>query len=665
MDRNALDLAMQGAIQSGNFEDAYKIEQQIKGAGQGGIGRQLGLTARAGLGGIGKTLTGINDLVTGAADAGLEAIGSDFRFGRATPYVEQGLDAIGLPTPQNATERAVNRAGEFVAGAALPVGLGGRMAGATDDVARGVGELLQSQPGMQASGAAAGGLANYATEDAGPGAQMAATLAASLAPAASTAAASGAYRAALRGTDPQAMQANIRAFEAAGTTPSVAQATGNRRAAYMESMLNKMPGAAGRMNKFMGQQAEDIGSRLGQEVDDVARGADPTKAGRAITEGAKGFANRFFQKAEQVYGEVDRYINPRFQMNMSNTERLLSAPKAVAQDAPATAGVLRPGYLRSLEDAIGEDLAAQVAKTGVKGMPYETVKQIRSMVGERLGSPSLTVDASTADLKRIYGALSEDMLEAAKANGPQAVKAAQRASQFYKAGSKRLDDIEGIVGSKQFDKTFKSLISGAKDGPTGLRTIMKSLQPDERKYVSAAFIKQLGRPTPGRGNTLNLTPDEMAKDFSLRTYLSNWRAIKDPSSRSMLLGDNPQLRKATDAIARAAQNTDEAWKVFPNPSGTTPAWIQSALTTGGAVSAVMGSASGLSLAIALPVSANLMARLVTNPNYVNWLARTTTMPPSAFPTALNTLAQMAEQTGDPDLLALTEELASQPQNQQQ
>ena len=49
-------------------------------------------------------------------------------------------------------------------------------------------------------------------------------------------------------------------------------------------------------------------------------------------------------------------------------------------------------------------------------------------------------------------------------------------------------------------------------------------------------------------------------------------------------------------------------------------------------------------------AANLDARLMTNPNFVRWLATTTSKPTSAIPAALNALAQRGEKTGDQDLI---------------
>ena len=52
---------------------------------------------------------------------------------------------------------------------------------------------------------------------------------------------------------------------------------------------------------------------------------------------------------------------------------------------------------------------------------------------------------------------------------------------------------------------------------------------------------------------------------------------------------------------------------------------------------------------AIPGAANLNARLMANPRFVNWLATNAEVPMTQFPVQLNILAQQAIDTGDEDL----------------
>lgn len=113
------------------------------------IPRQVGLTARAGVSG----LTDVADLLATPFRAGLSAItGQDI-----APVGEGVSNLLGLPQPQNATERTVQSAARATAGAMTPVGAA-KLVKPVTDMARGFQSMLTANPILQGvSGAAAGG----------------------------------------------------------------------------------------------------------------------------------------------------------------------------------------------------------------------------------------------------------------------------------------------------------------------------------------------------------------------------------------------------------------------------------------------------------------------------------------------------------------------------
>src|SRR5690606_27529924 len=89
----------------------------------GDIGRQVGLTARHGLEGVGQVAGMLSEPIRQGLNVGLRAAG----LPQAAPAVQvaaAGADALGLPTPENATDRVVGDVTQIMAGA------GGIMGGA-------------------------------------------------------------------------------------------------------------------------------------------------------------------------------------------------------------------------------------------------------------------------------------------------------------------------------------------------------------------------------------------------------------------------------------------------------------------------------------------------------------------------------------------------------
>lgn len=152
------------------------------------LGRQIGLTARAGLQGIANVAA----LPATIYDAGADALasvapkrlsdliageGRGFRFN--TPQaVSALLTRMGFPEPENATERVVQDITGSMAGQAPIVALGRALAASSGPVVSRIGDLIAARPGAQIVGAGgAGGGAGSARESgAGPVGQTVAGL---------------------------------------------------------------------------------------------------------------------------------------------------------------------------------------------------------------------------------------------------------------------------------------------------------------------------------------------------------------------------------------------------------------------------------------------------------------------------------------------------------
>ena len=158
-----------------------KVDNAIGDASVKGIGRQLGLTGRYALQGVGDVL----DFFSSPIRTGLNALGANIhgRTGEAL------ADTVGLPKPQGEFEETVGKATEFGFGSAVPLGIANKLKIAlktSQGVIGKVAETLAANPATQvASAASAGGAGEYVKQTGGsPTAQFAASVAAGLAPSA-------------------------------------------------------------------------------------------------------------------------------------------------------------------------------------------------------------------------------------------------------------------------------------------------------------------------------------------------------------------------------------------------------------------------------------------------------------------------------------------------
>lgn len=578
--------------------------------------------------------------------------------GRNDPNFSQtvsgALDSAGVPQTENPYIRGINRS---VAGAGGSIGIGRQLAGGASEVTRGVGTTLAADPARQAAGAVTGATSAQLAADAGLG-----PVGQTIAGVAGGAVGAGVIRPtvaegvkrAFRGGEAgrQRVAENIQAFDEAGTAASVGQAAENRRMQAAESLLSRAPGGAGVMARTAEQQADDIGANISRVAGGLAPKASAEQAGRAISRGISdqgGFLDTFKTKSAQLYSEIDRFVKPDTPVTVSNTQKALTELTKPIKGAEATS----QRFINSRISAMAEDLDVDLQNAPSGQLPYEALKRLRTMVGEELADAPLKGDVPASQWKRLYGALSKDLEEAAKAGGPGAERAYTRASNYYRAGSRRMETIESVLDRNGGpEAVFRAATAGTKEGATTLRAVMQSLPQDGQKTVTATVLRRLGRAKAG-------SQDDLGERFSTETFLTNWNSMAPEAKVVLFDRFGPQFRRDMDQVAKVASNLREGSAVFRNPSGTAQAAIQYTTAGAFALAALRGDVATAGTIAGGVAASNLGARLLTHPPFVRWLAKTTAKPVAALPAALNQLAQ----SEDPVLQEAAEFLAQhQPDN---
>lgn len=584
-----------------------------------------------------------------------------FRFPDQANFGKVIADKIGLPGPENQTERvAGDVAGAMLGGGGLAK-VAERAASAASPLVRRIGEVLASNQGAQIIGSGTGTGAASATREAGGGpvAQIAAGVAGGLSPALPTLIKAATRKLARGGESFEASPAladTIKAFEDAGAgVPTVGQATQGRGARALESTLSRTPGAAGRIVKKAEEEAAGMGAKVEDMAAQLAAKSGAAPAGRQIKGGLEHFVDDFKEKSGLLYDQLDNHIQKDTRIKVENTQKALAELNAPIPGAPKLSKYFQSARMKGIEGALESDTAGD--KTMIERLntilaeatpdvrnaatlqfdggklPYEALKKLRTLVGQEISNSSLVSDVPRSKWKALYGALSKDLGAAAREAGPEAEQAMVRASNHYRAGMKRIEDVlHPIVGKGDPEDIFKAATSGTKEGATTLQGVMKSLPEESRKVVTATALRRLGLATPGKQN-------ELGEVFSTETFLTNWNKLH-PDAKRVLFAPMPEgMRADLDKIAKVAANVREGSKVFANPSGTAQA-LSTQHTVGGAVLSTILGHPGVAAGIAgAMVGANATARLVTNPAVVRWLAQSTRVPIEQLPAQLNILSQ--------------------------
>jgi len=430
-----------------------------------------------------------------------------------------------------------------------------------------------------------------------------------------------------------ANQQRLKNFIDAGVTPSLGQVTQKRGIQTVELLLGNFPGSSGVIAKTAQEAQDALGKKalsLGKNLINKALPANEVQVGRVINQGIKngvnasdGFVGRFQSRAGVLFGELDNYVKPDDLINIGGTLDKLKGLVAPIPGAEASSVVFKNSFL----DDIFKGLQRDVAKNN-GALPYNAIKSLRNKIGNKLSSLDLVPDVDKAQLKLIYGALSEDLKAGAKQLGGQkALNAFTRANKFYQSGLKRIESyLEPITKVADPDRIASLLLNSAKEGATRINAIKKSLTTDQYKVFLSSVIEKMGRIRPGQAlaGALDDVVEGSGK-FSSETFLTNWNKLSKEAKDVLFSGKgwSKEMIKDLDQLVSVSDIIRQSGKTFANPSGTADRVVGQGLLLGGGATAITGNPAYIIGLLGAFGGANVTAKLFTNPNFVKWLASST------------------------------------------
>ena len=674
--QSVLDSAKSGKI---GFEEQSQQADQ----GQGGFSasRTAGILARGGIspatvaGGVGAAGAaavgapvavgaGITALAGGLLELGARAYNSEIakKYGvreedsdkvkLPSEYLDQIKDLIGLPKAQTTGERVLEAGAETAGEALATMGAGQVLAGAkyAPKAVKALGGLLKAEPAMQVAQSATGGMAQQAAKEAGAGGvgQTIAGAGGAIAPSLPGIARAGVTAVGRGFTSPETILENIQAMRGAGTEATLGQATGARPIQFVESALGVLPGGAGFMAKKGQEQQAQIGSKIEQITQELAPGATELSAGSKMRRGLKDvFLPEARKVQNELYADVDKYIPKNSAVDLSDTKNLINQLTAPLQGLEATSksNLVTNNTIKELMSGLNIDLAS-----GNK-IPIESVRILRSRIGDQLGKFQMDSDFPRLELLRIYGTLSDDIGKVVETAGPAAKLAKQTADEYTKKLHDKMDLLQPIIDKATPERIFNAAMGGQKADTTILGTVMGALPQEAKREFVSAFLNKMGR-AASSGQNLE------GNVFSTETFLTNWDKL-GKANRELLFGDFGQsfkndmnkIAKATDIMRRGSQQ-------YRNPSGTAQKYV-AAGTVGSVVTLALSSPIALIPMAKSAIGLNLAARAMTNPKFVRALAKRYDAPTSALPAFISTLATQADKEDDQDLREISDALRNQ------
>jgi len=412
-------------------------------------------------------------------------------------------------------------------------------------------------------------------------------------------------------------QETIRAFEQAGINPTLANVTEGQTTKTFQNLLGNFPGSRGEIEKATQGQIDDITKQIAGIT--KSEGGTIQETGKIIQNSANQIGSVLKTRTAKLYDDLDKFI-PKDESKLiptNNLQKLAQDPQI--QDVAAVGA----GDTAKVIDRFGKI----IDESG--NISYPRLKIFRSTVGAKLQSPSLSGDERGA-LKKIYGALSEDMKEAVVANGgDKGLQAFNKANNAFSRYQGVLESkINPIIEAKTPESVYSMAMSGTKQGGSNIRGIMKTLDPEQKEFIRGTITKRMGLANAGQQGAEGET-------FSPAKFLTEWNKLS-PEAKTNIY-DKGQV-EAINNLNKVIETIKETSKARQS-SNNLPyaAWIG------------LGSLSlaNLPAGVAAVGGAKITAKMMTNPRFINWLATSAKVKPDQIPAHLSQLSKIA--AANPDI----------------
>jgi hypothetical protein len=457
----------------------------------------------------------------------------------------------------------------------------------------------------------------------------------------------GAAKPMLRGgASPQDIRSTINEFQGVtGRSPTWGQATGSPAIQGAEQMVGSGFGGMGPFNtqsELAKTGAETYASNLVDALGGVRSKGD---AGRNLQEGIKEFKSRTLDDPNSTYktlqSKADKLVPAGTMVQPTQSvPAFQNAAAPIGTNAPALRVALQRPYAAKVAAALVDD--SQISPSG--GIPYPQFRAARAAIGEEaFPSSPLLINPDTASLRQGYHAMNQDLADALR-NSPVAAAAQSRADQYYGAAKDRLENLANLSDQQFPEQAFNRFYGAVKDqNLTQLRAVKRSLEPDQYKAQVSTILDGLGRATNSKQNAAN-------DAFSFNTLMTNYSALR-PEVRSELFSGYPgapQIQSSMDRLASVADRINTGSKVLQSTSGTGPyeAGHNETLGFGGAL---LTGHPAVAAAFAFGPAARFISSrtMMTNPNFMNWLASSASVLPKNAAAHLGALDNLITNEPDP------------------
>jgi len=424
--------------------------------------------------------------------------------------------------------------------------------------------------------------------------------------------------------------------------PTPGQLVLNPMTNMLEKILNNLPSSSKTMHeaakrtlvqvedyaldlaqKYGGARTQtEAGEKLLAPKEDASLLVGPAFQGGSLRQARQ----RYNNQVNKNYAEVNSLLPDgnikQIDALQALADNLVVASKTAVGDRTSATG------LAQLEPILKDFSDGALNWKDLRKLRTQLMEDTRSAVAN-----GATSQSQKTEIKQVIGAITQVLDNHVGSFGDEALEASyKQANTFVRTNMDKMsgpiayiDNILNKEGST-IESSLRGIVNGTKEGPSGILKLKEVLTPDEFAVLPGYMLGRMGLPTPGMAEGVELGVETGAEyiaksGFTPATFMKNWSSMSKEAKDALFKGSEyADLSKELDNLVFTAQRIRDSAKLAGNPSGTAQSfhalgWLGAA----GAATTFGTFEMGLGTLVA-PAG---VAKLMTNPRFVKWLAEGT------------------------------------------
>lgn len=393
----------------------------------------------------------------------------------------------------------------------------------------------------------------------------------------------------LRALLPEARRELVAAADRLGIKMTPAQLTGNKLLAQAENVLSNFPGASHIISKARAASQNSGEAAFARMIEGHA--LSEMDFGDAIAHSINKSVQGAIKDAGGEYEAAIDMVDKKSRSEILALKALLAEMKETYANDPELAEMFKVQAVENLRK--------------MENISFEALRNLRTEIGAQIGGGSTPfASVNAADLKRMYGAITEDIEAHIISHSPASAKRWEEANKAYAAAKLDEEAIAKTALTEGGTKTYNALIGPAAGSGKAMteeqaRAAIKHLDEDTLQQLKAEIVRRAGLASAGKVGA--------ERGFSPATFSTNWKKIPAAVKRIIFTPEEIEELEKLSIYGDAVKSN----AAFANHSNTNN-------------QAIMGTLLGVSghfnpLAWAALPAAPALATVITHPDFMLWL----------------------------------------------